>query len=804
MSLLDTALAALDAGLAPWPPRQDGSKAPITEEIPPECTVAACVKLRKADKEGWVHRQHERADAALIGTLYANGRTGFGLICGEISGGLELFEFEGRAAAAGMVEDFAAAADANGLGPLVARISGGYAEMTPTGGIHLLYRCATTKTEKLAQSPEGVLIETKGEGGFVIVAPSGGRVHPNGGAWELRSGGLDTIATITAEERAELHRLARTFDQMPKPTTSTRPAARSVRTDGDSVWEVTPWDDFDARVSWEEILEPHGWRKLFCTSAGNQHWWHGQAPNPRTSATVAEGGSGPTLFVFSSSTAFELDHGYGRFGAYAVLNHGGDRTEAYKEATGALEERGYGRRKDSGANDRQVSTANSGTPIRLTIEAHLPEEFWTARPALGHVRRAARARLVSPDAVLGAVLARVAAITPHTVELPPIVGSPLGLTFYAAVVGAPEAGKSAAVGVAGELVPAPEGVIDSLPLGSGEGMVEVLFEFVEEADDEGKVRKIKKQTRHAAIFRVDEGAVLGDLGGRRGSTLLPTLRSAYTSGPLGNANASAETRRILRAGTYVYGIVLGLQPELAGPLLADADAGTPQRFIWVSATDPGAPDEAGEWPGPLAWTPPTSWELERYALTSGGWIRHRLEVAPAIRSEIRGERLAVMRGEIERAPLDAHSTLARLKVAAVLALLDQRCDVTEEDWRLSGIVAATSRRVRAGVEAVLEGTARRKEHAAVEKHTRRELHVEDSKEQRALVSAAGSAARVAVRHAEKQDHGDRGCVTKCLARAIAGQHRALVTVEQVLIEAERRAWIRSEGDHWLPGESRPA
>ena len=59
------------------------------------------------------------------------------------------------------------------------------------------------------------LIETKGEGGFIIIAPSNGRVHPSNGRYELVSGGLAAIATITPEERDDLLSLARTFDQMP-------------------------------------------------------------------------------------------------------------------------------------------------------------------------------------------------------------------------------------------------------------------------------------------------------------------------------------------------------------------------------------------------------------------------------------------------------------------------------------------------------------------------------------------------------------------------------------------------------------
>ena len=61
-----------------------------------------------------------------------------------------------------------------------------------------------------------MLIETRGEGGFIIVAPSGGPVHPSGRPYVLRSGGFDTIATITPEERSDLFALARSFDQMPR------------------------------------------------------------------------------------------------------------------------------------------------------------------------------------------------------------------------------------------------------------------------------------------------------------------------------------------------------------------------------------------------------------------------------------------------------------------------------------------------------------------------------------------------------------------------------------------------------------
>ena len=163
-----------------------------------------------------MHRQHATTTEAELSSIYRPGRSGIGLICGAISGGLELFEFEGRAVEAGIFLDYWQAAEDAGLGDLLERIAGGYSERSPSGGIHLLYRCPEPKTTKLARLADHLpLIETKGEGGYVIVAPSNGKVHESGGAWELVKGGFATIVTITAEERADLHALARIFDEPP-------------------------------------------------------------------------------------------------------------------------------------------------------------------------------------------------------------------------------------------------------------------------------------------------------------------------------------------------------------------------------------------------------------------------------------------------------------------------------------------------------------------------------------------------------------------------------------------------------------
>jgi hypothetical protein len=212
----DAAVAAAMSGFAVWPPKADGSKRPATAKIPADCGHPACVEARAAGREvGWVHRQHARLSVEGVRHIWSQRRPGVGLICGQVSGGLEMLEFEGRAVADGTMDGFLSTAKAAGLGDLCERIAAGYSERTPSGGVHWLYRCDQVSGNlKLARRPATdeeltenradkikVLIETRGEGGFVIVAPSNGKTHPTGGSWELISGGFPSVATITRRAR---------------------------------------------------------------------------------------------------------------------------------------------------------------------------------------------------------------------------------------------------------------------------------------------------------------------------------------------------------------------------------------------------------------------------------------------------------------------------------------------------------------------------------------------------------------------------------------------------------------------------
>ena len=160
---------------------------------------------------------------------------------------------------------------------------------------------------------------------------------------------------------------------------------------------------------------------------------------------------------------------------------------------------------------------------------------------------------------------------------------------------------------------------------------------------------------------------------------------------------------------------------------------------------------------------------------------------------------AIQRGEQSIDPLDAHRRLSKLKLAALLAILDGRQDVDLEDWSLAERIMTHSDDVRSWVirQAAIERSTA--EEAAARRQIAKEAMVEDSAESRALASAAKSVARAAARLdgkplSKRQAHA-----------AVASKHRQLVALDDVMAEAERLRWLVPAGENeWRLGDARPA
>lgn len=355
MSVYDAAHAALEAGISIVPILANGTKKPFG---------------------AWKGFQATRPTTEQVERWFQDpSPLGLGFVCGAVSGNLEMLEFEQYE----VYFAFRERARAAGLGPLIERLDNGYSERSPGGGVHWCYRCPTIAgNTKLAARPKTpaerrdphdttrVLIETRGEGGYVIVAPTNGLVHPTGKPYEMLGGGIATIPAVSPEERAALFDLARAFDQMPKATPAAAPG-RPARPAGSA-----PGHRWAAQTSWADILLPHGWQPLDKRDARNPEvtYWCRPGKRDATSASTNFMGSN-TLKVFSSSTPFNPEETYSKFGAFALLNHGKD----FAAAARALVALGFG----DDAHDIEVAfeipVAPPGAPPPpATAPAPLPNE----------------------------------------------------------------------------------------------------------------------------------------------------------------------------------------------------------------------------------------------------------------------------------------------------------------------------------------------------------------------------------------------------------------------------------------------
>lgn len=356
--VLAAALELHAAGYSVIPIRADGSKAPAVT---------------------WKPYITERADEAQVRAWFEHGDHGIAVVQGAVSGRAELVELEGRAV--DHLPDLAQLARDTGLGDLWARLGAGWVERSPSGGFHWHYRLTdddivpgntklarrpstseelaewkATETAKAAELDEPhrarrlekiattterdvvqVLAETRGEGGYVVVAPTPGTHHPSGQPWVRLVGGPATAPTLTRDERDAFHALLRTLDSQDTAaeTTASAPVAPHDPTAG-----ITPGDDYENRTDWADLLVPHGWT-LSHTHGRTRYWIRpGKARGQGLSATTGHADDRDRLYVFTSSTEFEPEVPYTKLGALAVLEHGGDHTAAAK----ALHDRGFGQR----------------------------------------------------------------------------------------------------------------------------------------------------------------------------------------------------------------------------------------------------------------------------------------------------------------------------------------------------------------------------------------------------------------------------------------------------------------------------
>lgn len=331
----------------------------------------------KRPEGSWKSAQSVRFPGAVLSRMFPPGDTlasgyGVGVICGAVSGGLLMIEFEGAAVKEGWLARAATAAATAGLAEEWDDLMSGWVEMSPSGGLHLHVRvhggacpgnlklasrelrpsemderqAATVSADPTKTFPK-IMVETRGEGGFAVRAPSGGTVHPSGKAYARVHGSALTIPVMPLEAVEGLLTALRSLNEYEPPAARARPAhgrtaPQVTPVDGQG---LSPFDDYNDRADWEEILDGILFRSG-TNYEGTELWTRlGKDPANGHSATIGFGGD--ILHVFSSSVS-ELPEGrsLNKAQAYTWLRFGAIDPAACSKAAKELRAAGYGSRPE--------------------------------------------------------------------------------------------------------------------------------------------------------------------------------------------------------------------------------------------------------------------------------------------------------------------------------------------------------------------------------------------------------------------------------------------------------------------------
>lgn len=252
---------------------------------------------------------------------YFTGAKGLGIICGEISGNLEVIDVDTKHDTTGTLWEELRQLIEDNLPETYNRL---VIAQTKSGGYHIYYKCNSISGNlKLAtKKNKEVLIETRGIGGYVVAPPTNGYTYIQGEP--------GNIPTITPEDREILFSISKSFNELEeiKPKTNTSSVIYNSK-------GLSPFEDFNQRGDIVELLESKGWKVV------NQRGQRINLLRPGSTDSKTSGNYHTglkTLRVFSSSTGFNPDIAYNPSQVFSLLECNGDNKLTYRR----LLEMGYG------------------------------------------------------------------------------------------------------------------------------------------------------------------------------------------------------------------------------------------------------------------------------------------------------------------------------------------------------------------------------------------------------------------------------------------------------------------------------
>ena len=323
-------------------------------------SAGLCVLPARRDQKrptmAWKAFQSRLPTEAEVDAWFANGPSAVCILAGKVSGRAELIDFDHggelfekwcdkvRAAAPGLLERLVLS-------------------KTQSDGRHAVYRheAEVCGNLKLAQRrcDDGkvvTLIETRGEGGLFLCAPTEG--------YEVIQGDLCDLPILTEAERDVLLQAAWELNRYLPPVVdgpagspdgghtgplsadganNSPPLAHPAENPPISAHDTDsrpisadhadrPGDDFNIRGDVRAVLEQFGWA---LAKGGENQYWRRPGKDSGWSATLKD----RVFYVFSANAApFEPNRAYSPFAVYALLACGGD----FEQAARSLGQLGYG------------------------------------------------------------------------------------------------------------------------------------------------------------------------------------------------------------------------------------------------------------------------------------------------------------------------------------------------------------------------------------------------------------------------------------------------------------------------------
>lgn len=263
----------------------------------------------------WKPYQTDRIKEDEVDKLFSKPEVkGIAIICGAVSGGLEVVDIDTKHDTTGSLWDELKVLIEDNLPDIYNKL---VIAQTQSGGYHIYYRCSSIAGNlKLSTKiNKEVLIETRGEGGYVVAPPTPKYTYIQGEPTD--------IPTITTEQREILLSISRSFNELEEVKPIVNTSSNTYSYTG-----LNPFEDYNQRGDTVAFLESKGWKvvktsgeRIFLKRPGESKTKY--SGNYHTGLKV--------LRVFSSSTEFNPDKGYNPSQIYSLLECNGDNKLAYRK-----------------------------------------------------------------------------------------------------------------------------------------------------------------------------------------------------------------------------------------------------------------------------------------------------------------------------------------------------------------------------------------------------------------------------------------------------------------------------------------